>query len=501
MMWTLPRMAVLCLALVAASGPLSPLATPAASAQALPYQALVAVDQVPVRSGAGRMYYEVGSLDAGVEVTVEDELFGWYKVRVPDGVYSFVERKNVDAKGDGSTGEINTDRTQIYAAHATKGPADSYRSQTDLDRGATVKIVGEVGNVYRIVPPDNVYVFLPPASVTPKADAPAPAAVEGADPLAAEPLTTPRITTEAPEVETPEVEVEAAEMAVEAPEVGVTQPDADPEPRKIVPAVVTVNPPVYLETPEQPQAPSTPVEPAPEVAPEAAPEADRMHPKLAAIEEVMAPYFGLPVAEQPIGKLVQAYATAASLEDLSPSDLQLIQDRLATIERNRELANALGEIKSVQGRIDTPSVALVTEEPATMETETFAAAENPMAEPAVEAGPIPLTATPEAPAEPVVTAVEPTPVKPATSPGNVAYDAVGILTASTVHNGSNQPELLRLVDPTARRTIAYVEPGGPVDTLQMLGQLVGIVGTTQYDPTTRLRLIEVSSVDVLTPAQ
>ena len=501
-----PLSVVLLVGLTLGLTPVSPWNPASARAQELPYRAVVALDNVPVRSGAGRMYYEVGSLNEGDVVTVEDELFGWYKIRVPEGVYSFVERKNVDASGDGSTGTVNTPRTQVYAAHATKGPADSYRSQADLDENDKVKIVGEVGNVYRIIPPDDVYVFLPPASVTPQADAPAPAVVEGSRPQEPEPLATPEF--ERPgAAPAPSVAVATPEPAPTAPEVtGETfRPEPEPEPRTITPAEVTVNPPVRVESPPQPEA--TPAE--------SAPAPPRMNPKLAAIEEAMSPYFDLPVERQPIGRLVQAYAGAASLEDLSPSDLQLIQDRLATIERNRELANALNDIETVQARIDpaptttmsesTPgSAAGMTDSDGTAAaapTATFGEA-FASAEPLPEPPPQVLVVDVPPPSSPGNSTETPAaPVRPAASSAGVAYDAVGILTASTVHNGSNQPELLRLVDPTARRTIAYVEPGGPVDTLQMLGKLVGIVGDTQYDPTTRLRLIDVQSVDILTPAQ
>lgn len=93
----------------------------------------------------------------------------------------------------------------------------------------------------------------------------------------------------------------------------------------------------------------------------------------------------------------------------------------------------------------------------------------------------------------------PTPTPPAAVTPAIDYDAVGILSASTVHTGTNQPELLRLLDPTGRRTVAYLEPGGKVDTVQMLGRLVGITGQTVYDPTTKLNLIQIDSIDILSP--
>ena len=131
------------------------------------YEAVITEASVEVRSGAGRAYYPVGTLERGDRVRVETELFGWYQIRCPEGVFSYVEQKNVNAKGDGSRGEINTDRTAVYAAHAdtSKSPAESYRKLLDLERGDVVTIVDTVDNYYRITPPQTAFVFLPPKAL------------------------------------------------------------------------------------------------------------------------------------------------------------------------------------------------------------------------------------------------------------------------------------------------------------------------------------------------
>ena len=110
----------------------------------------------------------MGVLERGDRVQVETELFGWYQIRCPEGVFSYVEQKNVNAKGDGTRGEVNTDRTAVYAAHAdgSKSPAESYRKLLDLERGDLVEIVGTVDNYYKIIPPQTAFVFLPPKSLT-----------------------------------------------------------------------------------------------------------------------------------------------------------------------------------------------------------------------------------------------------------------------------------------------------------------------------------------------
>ena len=154
------------------AGGLAGLAAVPVAAQTTPYVAEAAADTVPVRSGAGRAYYPVGRLERGARVRVEAELFGWFQIRTPAGVRAYVERKNVDLKGDGTRGEVNTDRTGVYAAHedSAKPPAESYRKLVDLDRGDVVRIVGTVDNYYTIEPPENAFVFVPPQALVPAAD-------------------------------------------------------------------------------------------------------------------------------------------------------------------------------------------------------------------------------------------------------------------------------------------------------------------------------------------
>lgn len=486
-----------------------------------PFDAVVIEANTQVRSGAGRAYYEVGSLEVGATVTVEAELFGWYKIECPPGVFCFVERKNVNVRGDGSLGVIETDGTPINAAHATKGPADSYRNLMKLDAGDTVEIVAEVNNAYKIKPPQNAYVFLPPGSIAPAVDTPpAPA------PTPAEP----KPVTPTPEkIETPEPPV------VVAPPVAPT-PKPDPE-------VVVVNPPAPAPQPVAPVAPAPDPTPAPVVAevtpapeevsfdsavdapaqtpvaakpvdllndpmadvplPDVAVKTEATNEMLRAVEVAMLPYLSLPVDEQPIAKMVRGYADAAQIAELSDTDLAIVRARLTTLERNRELATALAAADAVTAEVNdgqasapgtapgvAPGVAPANGE-ADAAADPLADAQTPGEGETVEVAPAPEgDATPPAPT--------PAPA-PAPAVTGSEYDAIGILTASTVHTGANQPVLLRLLDPTGRRTVAYLEPSEAIDTVQMIGRIVGIVGESVYDPTTRLNLIRPTRVDVLSP--
>ena len=89
---------------------------PAAIGQDVPFKGTVIDEITPIRAGAGRSFYIVGELSGGTEVAIEEMVFGWYKVRPPQGTYSYISRAFVDARGDGKTGEINTHRAAVRAA-------------------------------------------------------------------------------------------------------------------------------------------------------------------------------------------------------------------------------------------------------------------------------------------------------------------------------------------------------------------------------------------------
>ena len=593
------------------------------STPAFAYEAVITQDSVPVRSGAGRAYYPVGELKRGDRVQVETELFGWYQIRCPEGVSSFVERKNVDAKADGTKGVVNTDRTRVYAAHqdVTKAPAESYRPLVDLNRGDLVQIIETIDSYYKIIPPQNTYVFLPPQALAaaeavaaadpPESDTPADtSSSESSSPETPETPTTPSGTrlapvvtpdppaeptapatpaTEVQDILDPVVEPAVKTPTVEAPEVEPATPAvqvAQPTPPTLKPAEqmtpvtpVVVAPPVSPQTaPQTPSQvteivePATPEEPVAEPAapirttrpprvatlsppsdepavrpadptpllttipsketgpepgdllsdpdmqvakPDVPVSSPAVHPKIVAVEAAMLPYFTLPVDEQPLAHMTRGYATASEIDNLTTEDRTLVQKRLRELERNREMAIALRDAPakseaSVVEPVDEPAPSAPAVKTATMAppanepaTEIAAVAPAPDNAPVgIPTGPLvenntsatEAAATPEPAQEPVVEPVvvaQPEPAEetpaptPAPTPTPVVgsnFDAVGVLTVSTVHTGQNQPELLRLLDPSGQRTIAYLEPTDAIDTVRMLGQLVGITGSSSYDP-------------------
>jgi hypothetical protein len=82
------------------------------------------------------------------------------------------------------------------------------------------------------------------------------------------------------------------------------------------------------------------------------------------------------------------------------------------------------------------------------------------------------------------------------------YVAIGRLTASVIYDGKNMPNLLRLQDPGTGRTVAYLQPDQEnLPLADMVGQLIGIVGTREYDGGLRITLITPTRVDLLSPNQ
>ncbi len=237
---------------------------------------------------------------------------------------------------------------------------------------------------------------------------------------------------------------------------------------------------------------------------------------LRAVEIAILPYFTLPVDQQPIAKMVRGYADAAQIDDLSDNDLAIIRNRLTELQRNRDRAlgkvdppldaaasTALANPRATPAPptpADDDAVTMASPNPdasattvVSADTERLAGAVTPPADdPAPDSTNDTDTASSPPPAPPTPPAT--------TGPAFVGeYDAIGILIASTVHTGVNQPKLLRLMDPTGRRTVAYLEPTDQTDTVRYMGQLVGIVGQAVYDPTTKLNLIRPTQIDVLAP--
>jgi len=423
-----------------------------ARAQEVPFTGVVNQNQTDVRAGAADRYYRVGELNKGQLVQVDEVIVGWYKIVPPEGIHSYISKAFVDAKGDGSTGEVNTDRSKAYAADVN-GPAGSYRVQAILNEGDGVQIVGEEGSHYRIVAPPNAYVYLPPGSVRralamelaneePEEDEPEVVNPEPApEPAPVEPEPTPEPepvveTPPTPEVVEPEPVVE--KPVVEEPVAEVLEPIVEPEP--VVPVIVaepepTDDPSVTAldNMLDEPAEPVTPAEPVIEV--ELLSFTD--------LEAKMESFQDTPVEERPIAELIAQYELLKAEGGLTQQQTYRVSSRLASLRHDKQIVEGLAVI---------------------------AKARLPRSER-------------DEPAE------------------DVTYDAVGRLLASSVYDGKTLPRMYRLADPATGRAVAYIRPGGPVDTTGHLGRLVGVQGEQAYDPALKLKVIAVTRIDTLQAAE
>ena len=84
---------------------------------------------------------------------------------------------------------------------------------------------------------------------------------------------------------------------------------------------------------------------------------------------------------------------------------------------------------------------------------------------------------------------------------SAAYIAVGRVAASTIYDGERLPKLLRLQDAANGRTIAYLKPDSKYEVVNLIGNLVGIVGEKTYDEVLHLNIVHPRRIDLLTPEQ
>ncbi|MEM6333293.1 MAG: hypothetical protein AAF823_08150 [Planctomycetota bacterium] len=470
------------------------------SAQEVPFDAVVVGETTQVRAGAGPAYYLVGSLEPGTRVTVREVYYGWNRVDAPEGVFSFISKAMVDAEGDGSRGRVNQDGSGVRAA-SIEGAGPSYRKQMSLNIGDVVRIVGEDGSFYKIVPPTGASVYLPPGSVrrAEQVEAMSPAEAPARDVHAEAALVAAAIESESGSaarvaVATPEASSSDEQVAIarEVPLDGGSLDLTAIDPSQMVPAgdapgesveadtggfvgngqtaepgVVEPTPTVVVIEPDTDVVVIAPAEPEPVaevMAADAATSMDDAEPAadapvaqaavetsaesaaLRAVELEQLPKFDLPVEEQPLDEMIEAYLEVGP-GGLSEADQDLRDFRLAVLEQNRRVAEVLrGVVSARRGLGEMPPPA-------------------------------------------------------SGSRSATDYDAVGRLLASSVYNGASLPLMFRLVEPSSGRTVAYVKPGLIGDSRAMLGRIVGVLGPTRYDPVLKLNVVQLETIEALDPSE
>ncbi len=147
----------------------------AAQVRTFPYQAVIEVPEVDVRSGPGeKYYYPTGKLHRGDQVVVHrHDPGGWYMISPPAGSFSYVRAEYVQPTGN-NRGEITENNVVVRVGSQLSDVRDV--EQVRLSKRSIVTIIGEVtardgqGNplkLYRIAPPRGEYRWIPGSAVVP----------------------------------------------------------------------------------------------------------------------------------------------------------------------------------------------------------------------------------------------------------------------------------------------------------------------------------------------
>ncbi len=123
----------------------------------------VIVDEVHLRSRPDANSLPVARVPRDTLLrAVGRDSYGWYRVRPPEGVFSFVAAEYVDRRGP-TEGIVSvrggTLRVRVGSLVYDVDPAQT-EVQTLLQRGAVVQVVGEQGAWLKIVPPPGVYAYV-----------------------------------------------------------------------------------------------------------------------------------------------------------------------------------------------------------------------------------------------------------------------------------------------------------------------------------------------------
>lgn len=127
-----------------------------------PHVAEVTGNDVFVRSGPGTDFYQCGKLYAGDRVQVINAQLGWSCIIPPPGCFSWVSMQYVSINLENPTmGIITGDNVGVYAGSDFVEPMWSTSKQAVLNRGQTVRLLGEEkDDYYKIAPPQGAYLWV-----------------------------------------------------------------------------------------------------------------------------------------------------------------------------------------------------------------------------------------------------------------------------------------------------------------------------------------------------
>lgn len=471
-----------------------------------PFTGVVNANNVNVRAGMGKNYYPVTQLHRGDTVRVMGLRYGWYKIVPPPETFSYISKAYVRARGDGSTGVVTGDNVRVRAP-SPAGPDPSYATQTLLDEGAKVTIIGSQGSFYKIAPPEHAMLYIDATFVDPKGS------LQGGP-------TTPSATS------TTHAQMRQAAMRRSSrPSSQTGSQKFDPDlvihvssdgtlsvagrvysrqvlKRKLKEAV-RIKPgltlsirsalsvdqdrlarvvslirsagvksrnlrfavPQSLQNVAQPSSPSPAPPPSASPSPSRAtqeqteeaasqeahpekkkkPEQPSAHDKLRKLAGRLKQISKLPLAEQPLSEVERSFEQLITQAKLSDRDRNIARAYLSIIHTRQALLASMHAIDNYQQQL----------------------AQNMQRRKASRA---------DAPTH---------------------YSLKGRLTTSILYTGEELPLLYRLVDPQTGVTEVYVRPQPDHSLTPLLGEYIGVVGSRHYDKSLELKIIEVRRAEPL----
>ncbi len=491
-------------------------ASSASAEDTFPFTGAVQGDKVNIRAGAGTTYYPVVQANDGTLVRVHKNIFGWYQITPPEGSFCYVEKASVQLDPDGKTGKVTDGRAAVKAP-SPSGPEKSYRRLLVLEGGTSVTILGEEADSYKITPPPGTYFYIKSDLIRRATDA----EIAAAAPKKPEP----------PKPTTPEKQPEAPVIPPTPTPVPTPVPTPAPAPTTVVPTPepstpVTIKqtdapPPakggsqsstIYLDLdttgsirlggrsfgPDQLAAPMDQIAKTnkPDVAVSIRAPEDVAFSKIAAVIEAAskAGLTNVDVAGKNTTPPADNTTVAANTPDTTPrpQDAELIELEAkydALIEKEDVTDAELEALaKAYHDRLNQADPALTESE------QILGKAHHRLLETRRQV--LALRQDLDAFKREVAKDRKHREALAAARPKN--YAAQGRLQGSSIYTGDQLPLLYRVVDPETELTIAYVAPAPGVDMNALIGQPVGIVGDSKFDPALKLKYIQPKAVDHLT---
>ena len=424
-------------------------ASAAANAPSKGFTATVSADNVYLRSGPSKVSaYPFGKMKIGDVVEVDEESFGWAKVRTRGpafgNTYAYVlANEKVTLSPDGKTlTAVSTTEVRAPNINADGNPDASTKSIGQLNAGETLTVVGQVNGerekVHKVVMPPTSTGWIDmnflrratsgeaqavaDAPSAPTKSAPPVNAIEGGGTVIGEtnPVPAPGGTvTVDPNAKNDKATAKAEKMA----EKKAAQAEAAAEPKSVV-------------------------EPAPRVKNEIEIATEKRRTAHADLEAIWVKVKAEPLGSSELTTLKERYLILTNDPACEAEILALAKARVQQLDIQIEAQQRMQELKKLRAGLDS-------------DTEQLKAIKLAM----------------EARSD---------------------YTVVGVLNASTVYDGVRLPLLFRLTDPAAGQTVAYVAAKDPNMLTTMLGTLIGIRGTKRFDEALKVNIVDPGTIDILT---